>query len=70
MPGLDGQELAAALARTHPEVRLLYMSGYAGEAIRHRGALPEGAVIIQKPFSAQTLATRIREVLDADRSRS
>jgi len=70
MPGLDGHQLAAALARTHPEVRILYMSGYAGEAIRHRGALPEGAVVIQKPFSAQTLAARIREVLDADRSRS
>jgi two-component system, cell cycle sensor histidine kinase and response regulator CckA len=70
MPGMDGLELAATLARTHPRVGVIYMSGYAGEAIRHRGSLPEGAIVIQKPFSARTLGARVREVLDADRSRS
>jgi FixJ family two-component response regulator len=64
MPGVDGPELAAAVGRAYPQVRVLYMSGYAGEAMRHRGVLPAGAPLVQKPFSAQTLATRVREALD------
>ena len=64
MPGVDGPELAAAVSRSYPEVRVLYMSGYAGEAMRHRGVLPAGAPLIQKPFSAQILASRVREALD------
>jgi DNA-binding response OmpR family regulator len=47
-----------------PELKLLFMSGYTGEAVMPRGALDRGAALMQKPFTPKTLARRVREVLD------
>ena len=64
MPEMSGTELAEHLEVKHPEMRVLYMSGYTDNAIVHRGILKEGMTYIQKPFSPDDLAKKVREVLD------
>jgi FixJ family two-component response regulator len=64
LPGLSGLELAEQLKRMRPELKLLFMSGYTGDAIMPRMALDRGAALVQKPFTPETLARRVREVLD------
>jgi PAS domain S-box-containing protein len=63
MPQMGGRELAAKLLEMRPEIKVLYMSGYTDDAIVHRGVIDEGASFIQKPFSPEELATKIREAL-------
>jgi DNA-binding response OmpR family regulator len=65
MPGLDGRALADELRRHHPELRVLYVSGHAEEAIVKRGVLDPGIEFLAKPFTASSLLTRVRAVLDA-----
>jgi len=65
LPGANGWELARRLQQSHPETRLLFMSGYTASAILHRGILEPGVAFLQKPFSPQALARKVREVLDA-----
>src|SRR5438552_1959220 len=65
MPGLSGPELADKLAAQRPGIRVLYMSGYPGDAVVQHGGLPAGSAFLQKPFSADTLARKVRDVLDA-----
>jgi signal transduction histidine kinase len=62
MPGMSGPELARQVARIHPEIRILYMSGYTDRAIARPG--PD-LQLIEKPFHPSALARRVREVLDA-----
>jgi two-component system cell cycle sensor histidine kinase/response regulator CckA len=64
MPRMSGRELAERLAPLHPEMKVLYMSGYADNAIIHLGVLEEGVNFIQKPFTLDGLARKAREVLD------
>jgi PAS domain S-box-containing protein len=66
MPGMSGRDVAIRAAALHPEMRILFMSGYADQAIVHHGVLDEGTNFIQKPFSPHALAIKVREVLDAD----
>jgi len=63
MPGMSGREAANHLLQLKPEMRVLFMSGYTDEAIVHQGVLEEGANFIQKPFTPDSLATKVREVL-------
>jgi CheY-like chemotaxis protein len=65
MPRISGREVANSLLPLHPEMRIVYMSGYAENAIVHHGVLDEGTSFIQKPFSPHALALKVREVLDA-----
>jgi signal transduction histidine kinase len=65
MPGLSGHELAGKLAVLRPGIRVLYMSGYPGDAVVQHGTLPEGSAFLQKPFSPDGLARKVRDVLDA-----
>jgi signal transduction histidine kinase/CheY-like chemotaxis protein len=67
MPGMNGPELAARVARGRPEIRVLYMSGYADAVPAFGAALAAGAGFIQKPFGAVALARKAREVLDGVR---
>jgi PAS domain S-box-containing protein len=69
MPGMNGRELAGRIARLRPEARVLYMSGYAEDAIAHHGILQEDVVLLQKPFTPDALAGRVREVLDGEARR-
>lgn len=48
-----------------PGLPLLYMSGYADDAVVHHGVLEEGVPFLQKPFTLQALAPKLRDVLDA-----
>ncbi|MGH7607082.1 MAG: ATP-binding protein, partial [Gemmatimonadales bacterium] len=65
MPGLSGRELADQLAVRRPGMRVLYMSGYPGDAVVQHGSLAPGSAFLQKPFSPDGLARKVRDVLDA-----
>jgi len=65
MPGLSGHELADRLTAQRPGIRVLYMSGYPGDAVVQHGTLPIGSAFLQKPFSPDGLARKVRDVLDA-----
>ena len=64
MPQMNGRELAEKLTELHPEIKVLYTSGYAQNVIAHHGILDEGLHFIAKPYSLKTLAARLCEVLD------
>jgi PAS domain S-box-containing protein len=63
MPGMTGRELAERLKQLRPEIKVVYMSGYSGNAIKHQGLLAPGVDYIPKPFTALSLAGKVREVL-------
>jgi len=65
MPQMSGPELADRLQIMRPETRVLYMSGYTGDAIVHYGVLERGVPLVEKPFTPDLLARKVREVLDA-----
>jgi CheY-like chemotaxis protein len=64
MPHMSGPELAAYLTPRRPDMRVLFMSGYAGSHVVHGGGLPDGSAFLSKPFTAEALANKVREVLD------
>jgi two-component system, cell cycle sensor histidine kinase and response regulator CckA len=64
MPEMSGRELAARIVEQLPEVRVLFMSGYADEAVTRHGALDAGTAYLEKPFSARDLARMVRKTLD------
>ena len=66
LPNMNGKEVYEMAAIKHPALKVLYMSGYTDNIIAHRGVLDEGINFIQKPFSVQSLASKVREVLDND----
>jgi PAS domain S-box-containing protein len=63
MPGLGGPALAARLAAGRPGLRVLFITGYAPEAVERRGDLADAGGLLEKPFSADQLARKVREVL-------
>ncbi len=65
MPQMSGRELAVRLSRTRPEVKVLYTSGYIDEDMIRRSMLAPTTALLKKPFSADALAHRVRDVLDA-----
>lgn len=64
VPGTSGQSLGQRLAVERPGVKTLYVSGYTDDVIRQQGLLLGGAAFLQKPFTVDDLARRVREVLD------
>jgi PAS domain S-box-containing protein len=66
MPGMSGSELAKLLKPLYPEIKILYMSGYTDNATILHGVLEKGVNYIQKPFTMEGLARKVREVLDKD----
>jgi two-component system cell cycle sensor histidine kinase/response regulator CckA len=65
MPEMGGQELFERLRARSPNVRVLFMSGYAERAFTRNGSPPPGTGFVEKPFTVETLMRRLREVLDA-----
>jgi CheY-like chemotaxis protein len=65
MPGMSGRDVGRQLAARRPDMRVLYLSGYADDSIVHHGVLEPGLAFLQKPFAPETLVRRVRELLDA-----
>ncbi len=65
MPEMDGSELASRAAVLRPATKVLFMSGYTDEAIAGRGLIAEGGRFLQKPFTPDVLAARVRAILDS-----
>jgi two-component system, cell cycle sensor histidine kinase and response regulator CckA len=69
MPGLSGRDLGERLAREHPDIPVVYTSGFTDEDVIRRGMLEEGRPFLQKPFTPHELARAVREALDARSAR-
>jgi DNA-binding response OmpR family regulator len=69
MPGLSGRELADQLTKGRPEMRVLYLSGYTDDAVVRHDILEPGVAYLQKPFTIDGLARKVRDVLDAPAAR-
>ena len=66
MPHMSGKELMNRLKRSHPNLKVIYMSGYTDNAVVHHGVLDPGTHFIQKPFTNKHLLSKLKEVLDGD----
>jgi two-component system, cell cycle sensor histidine kinase and response regulator CckA len=64
MPGIGGRALAQTLSRERPGIRVVYMSGYTGQTVGGQTILSPGAHFLQKPFTREDLARKIREALE------
>ena len=64
MPEVSGRQLADQLLELRPDMKVLFMSGYTDDAIVRHGVLQEGIAYLQKPFTPETLARKVRAVLD------
>src|SRR5438094_6696617 len=64
MPEVSGRELADQLVQPRPDMKVLFMSGYTDDAVVRHGILQEGIAYLQKPFTPDTLARKVRAVLD------
>ncbi len=67
MPELGGRDLVTHVRDTYPELRVLFVSGYTEEGIRRHGVLDTESAFLEKPFTAERLAQKVREVLDTPR---
>ena len=63
MPKMGGRELSERLKRLRPDLKVLYLSGYAHDAMVHNGALDRGVALLEKPFTKAELLHKVREVL-------
>lgn len=63
MPGMKGPEVYEKIRGSHPEAKVLYMSGYTDEVIVHHGVLIEGIDFIHKPFTTRKLLNKVSKVL-------
>jgi two-component system cell cycle sensor histidine kinase/response regulator CckA len=67
MPELGGRDLALKLKEVRRDLKVLFMSGYPDDTIVQQGVLESGAAYLQKPFTPDALASKVREVLDKER---
>jgi PAS domain S-box-containing protein len=63
MPNMGGKELAEEIKRTRKDTKILFASGYTGDALLLKGVIETRAAFIQKPFTPDTLANKVRQVL-------
>ncbi|MCD9185109.1 MAG: PAS domain S-box protein [Pyrinomonadaceae bacterium] len=64
MPEMGGRELSEKLAKLYPKIKVLFTSGYTDDAIVRHGVINEGANFLQKPFTFDALARKVRQLLD------
>jgi two-component system, cell cycle sensor histidine kinase and response regulator CckA len=65
MPGISGRDLAREVLKSRPETKVLFLSGYSEDAVLHQGVLEPETAFLQKPFTLQYLARKVRELLGA-----
>ena len=65
MPDMNGKELYSTLSQTYPSLKVLYMSGYTDDIISHHGVIDDDVKFINKPFSIDSIANKVEEVLDS-----
>jgi CheY-like chemotaxis protein len=65
--GMTGAQVAEQARQLRPELKVLFTTGYARNAIVHHGRLDKGVALITKPFSSAELAVKIRDMLDDQR---
>jgi DNA-binding response OmpR family regulator len=63
LPDMNGRAVAAGVRNTHPEARILFVSGYTEHAIVQEGVLEPGTWFLQKPFTPEALGLKLREIL-------
>jgi CheY-like chemotaxis protein len=68
MPGMSGPELAKCLLALQPEVKVVYMSGYANDLIDQQGILDRDTVLLEKPFTLHALLTKAYQALHTEPS--
>lgn len=66
MPNMGGKDLAEQIKRIRPETKILFASGYTGDAVLLHGVVEARAAFIQKPFTPNALANKVRQVLGTD----
>ena len=64
MPVMSGAELAQELAAARPEIKVIFMSGYTGNAAIHHGVIAPNRAFLEKPFVPRVLVRKLREVLE------
>ena len=64
MPQMGGKELVDHIHAAHPEIKVLFSSGYTQNTVVHHGVLDDGIAFLHKPYTHDTLARKVREVLD------
>jgi CheY-like chemotaxis protein len=64
MPGMSGRQLARELRSRSSNLKVLFITGYSGDAVAHQGRLDSGMSLLQKPLTQAMLATKIRDMLD------
>jgi CheY-like chemotaxis protein len=67
MPGMTGPEMVERIRPLRPSIKVLFMSGYSEQALQHHRDLELAGGYLQKPFSAEALAARVRKALDPRR---
>jgi CheY-like chemotaxis protein len=67
MPGMSGRQVAEALRLWHPDLRVLFVSGYTDDAVVRHGVLESETAFLQKPYTVTDLARKVRAVLDERR---
>ena len=66
MPVMSGKELRNKLVGIRPDIKVLFMSGYPANIIANHGVLEEGVQFIEKPFTLESLASKVAEVTVAE----
>lgn len=64
LPGLNGRQVADQARETRPDLKILFMTGYAENAMASKGFLGTNMALITKPFTMEALTTRIREIIE------
>jgi YesN/AraC family two-component response regulator len=67
MPDVNGRELASEILTQRPGLKVIFISGYTEHVMLQQGAIEKGLNFISKPFAMQSLARKLREVLDSAR---
>jgi two-component system, cell cycle sensor histidine kinase and response regulator CckA len=66
LPGMSGKDLAGEMMQIRANIRVLFMSGYTANVIAHQGVLDEGVHFIEKPFTPDSLARKVREAIESE----